>query len=299
MFTWDGQRYLVDGAPLRSSTLADSTREALDAQQASGERPRILLSEHPALAQICRERGEPRGGRCRRACTRAIRVGQDLLGSPHPRLPVVLGRVGGSEAGHVPEPPDPFDAANPMAFIDWLNSSAEVDSWCSRFLHSIYGIAWICSRADLYGADSARYAAWVWRDGVNQIEIPELLPPRDRTTRCWQGRSDWRIDGRYQRHRLFSAELGVGSGAPSDECHRGGSHSHSTTIFGGDSLSRQATVRRGATHDIAYDVNVVCVNADSTPRFARDVGSIFSRASYGRLLVLGDRAISNHHARRV
>ena len=133
--TWDGRRYLVDGAPLRFFHFSGfDFRKPWLLSRHQGERPRILLSEHPALAQICREyAGEPRRGRYRRACTRAIRVGQDRLGyaahPPHP--PVVLGGLAAAEADHGPEPPDPFDAAHPTAFIDWLNSPAERwTSWC-------------------------------------------------------------------------------------------------------------------------------------------------------------------------
>src|SRR5262245_17225008 len=54
--TWDGQRYLVDGAPMRFFHFSgfDVAKPWLLSRH-QGERPRILLSERPALGRLCRE----------------------------------------------------------------------------------------------------------------------------------------------------------------------------------------------------------------------------------------------------
>ncbi len=121
-----GERYFVDGVPLRFFHFSgfDAARPGLLSSH-QGDRPRVLLDDRPVLAQLCQD------------YTAALqRAGLD----PRDRRPYGWGRSASglplttrmrrlyrsalieSEAHRGPEPPDPFDAANPNAFVDWLNA---------------------------------------------------------------------------------------------------------------------------------------------------------------------------------
>jgi hypothetical protein len=85
-----------------------------------------------------------------------------------------------AERGKAVEPPDPFDRANPEAFVAWLNTpDAEGPPDISRYLHSIYR-----ERLDLQiqfpeidGADASRFTDWIWQDSDLREKTPmELLP---------------------------------------------------------------------------------------------------------------------------
>jgi hypothetical protein len=185
-----------------------------------------------------------------------------------------------AEAGLVPEPPDPFDQSRPQAFLDWLNAPAEGGPRrVSRFLYSIY-----LDRVDLqitypniHGADAVGFAEWVWQHGadVKGEEIPlELRPPPPGTAASPAAPPAALTEG-VQIAGYFRAELGIGEAARllTSAVEAAGIPCATTTY--------DATLNR-QTHDFvdraapgSFDVNIVCVNADSTPQFAGDIGPDF------------------------
>jgi hypothetical protein len=184
--TLDGERYLADGQPLRFFHFSgyDVTKPELLSKH-QGERPRILLSDRPVLARLCAEYAE--------ALERAgLNAG--------PRSPYGWSRIAGglemttrmrrlyrdgllaAERGAAPEPPDPFDASNPEAFVTWLNAPADDGPrLLSRYLYSIYTdrLDLQIQFPDIKGADAARFVDWFWRDSDLREKTPlELLPIR-------------------------------------------------------------------------------------------------------------------------
>ena len=138
-----GGRYLVDGVPLRFFHFSgfDPQKPWLLSRH-QGERPRVLLSEQPALQRICGE-----------YLTRLQQAGfADYSDRPYGwstlpsglRMTRALRRLywtglAAAEQGQAPEPPDPFDEQHPDAFVEWLNAPREGGPRrLSRYLHSIH-----------------------------------------------------------------------------------------------------------------------------------------------------------------
>jgi glycosyltransferase involved in cell wall biosynthesis/SAM-dependent methyltransferase len=288
-FRSDGGRYLVDGVPLRFFHFSGfDPRKPWLLSKHQGDRPRVLLSERPALAQICGEYSE-----------RLEAVGLNSNGRPPygwnrlpsgmpltPRMRRLYWKaIVASEQGRRSEPPNPFDEERPEAFVAWLNSpSKRGPRRLSRFLYSIYQ-----DRPDLrmhfpdiHGKDADAFADWIWSDGVEQEEIPdELLPQRDRADRAPDPDDESVLADGVNIAGYFRAELGIGEAARQlMSAVEAAGIPVSTTTYDA-TLSRQS-------HPFAdrppagamYDVNVLCVNADSTPRFARDVGPDFFKDRY-------------------
>ena len=182
--TLDGNRYRVDGVPLRFfhfSGFDIRRQDRLSTHQ--GDRPRILLSDRPVLAGLCQDyasdlerAGLDVGARAPYGWSR-IACGLDMTTRMR-RL--YRTAVMAAEQGSRPEPPDPFDDTNPDAFLGWLNQPEEDGpNQLSRYLYSIYN-----ERLDLQiqfagidGSDAPRFAEWIWRDSDLREKIPLELAP--------------------------------------------------------------------------------------------------------------------------
>lgn len=179
-----GNRYLVDGVALRFFHFSgfDAARPGwLSSHQ--GERPRVLLEDRPVLAQLCQEyaaalRSAGLDPLDRRRYGWSISASGLHLTTRMRRL--YRTALMESEAARGPEPPNPFDAANPHAFVDWLNAPPlDGPGRLSRFLYSIYRerLDLQIQFPDLTGRDADRLSDWVWRDSDLRENIPlELMP---------------------------------------------------------------------------------------------------------------------------
>jgi len=283
--TWDGERYLIGGAPLRFFHFSgfDVTKPWLLSRH-QGDRPRILLSERPALERLCREYAA--------ALTEAGiedhrhgPYGWSTSASGVP-LSARIRRLyweglTSSEAGRGFEPPDPFDAAKPSSFIDWLNSPQPGGPrGVSRFLYSIYQerLDLRSHFPDLDGVDCVRYTNWILGDGVKQAEIPhELLPSRSRTrAEVSVATSVDELTAGVNVAGYLRAELGIGEAARLLVNALEAYDVPCSTMTYGATVSRQGHSFRDRPSDgSGYDVNVVCVNADCALQFAHDVGPEF------------------------
>ena len=129
---------------------------------------------------------------------------------------------------------------------------------------------------------------WVRGDGVAQHNIPPPLhPARIDCDRRWKTvRLTYvpatRLTEGVNIAGYFRAELGVGEAArAADERGRSGGHS---TLDAHLRSSRRAarTIRFAERGDgrAPYDINILCVNADQTPTFARQAGPAFFEGRY-------------------
>jgi hypothetical protein len=183
---WTGNKYLVDGNPLRFFHFRGYTPDQphlLSTHQ--GPRPNILLTEHPDLARIC---AEYREGLLKAGFRRSSRhsYGYDSLpsGLPRDRRMRELYRTAllQAERDDEPEPPNPFDPCGEVAFLEWLKepvdrtgSAAEI----SRYLSLVHA-----ERPDIAGrfsnlrwGDADGYLDWVREVGRYEETIPfELVP---------------------------------------------------------------------------------------------------------------------------
>jgi hypothetical protein len=180
--THDGNRYLVDGQPLRFfhfSGFDVRTPHLLSKHQ--GDRPRIVLSDRPVLARLCAEYAE----RLARAGLQTTmrygwsRTAGGLEMTTRMRRLYRAALIAAERSGSA-EPPDPFDASTPEAFLQWLNSPGEDAPGLSRYLHSIYKerLDLQIQFPDLSGSGARRFADWIWLDSdLRETTALELLPP--------------------------------------------------------------------------------------------------------------------------
>jgi glycosyltransferase involved in cell wall biosynthesis/2-polyprenyl-3-methyl-5-hydroxy-6-metoxy-1,4-benzoquinol methylase len=280
-FYADGDRYLVNGMPLRFFHFSGfDVRKPWLLSKHQGERPRVLLSERPALAKICHE--------YRQSLESAGINDENKPPYGWTQLPggikistrmrrLYWSALVAAEQGKGVEPPSPFDERNPDGFVDWLNSPAEGGPRrVSRFLYSIYRdrVDVQAHFPDIYGKDGASFAQWIWGDGVTEEKIPEeLLPPLDVPP---PSKPPTDLQEGLNVAGYFRAELGIGEAARLlMNAIETAQIPLSTTTYD-ETLSRQThPFTERSAKGARYDINVVCVNADSTPRFARDAGPAF------------------------
>ena len=252
-----------------------------------GDRPSILLSEHPVLAAVCEDyataldRAGFSASSQRRYGWEMSADGLEMTGRIR-RL--YWSATVAAERGDVPEPPDPFDATRPGAFTAWLNDvDPREPRRLSRYLRVIYEArpdvrAYV---QDLDGAGAVRFDHWLRAQGVTEERIPLcLVPPAPSADRSDDLPDDCTASPRPHGLNVagyFHAELGVGEAARllTRAIAATGSAYATATQQAIGSRQQHRFEASGATAGAPFDVNLFCVNADATPAFARSVGPGF------------------------
>jgi glycosyltransferase involved in cell wall biosynthesis/2-polyprenyl-3-methyl-5-hydroxy-6-metoxy-1,4-benzoquinol methylase len=283
--TCENGRYLVDGHPLRFfhfSGYDGRSPHLLSKHQ--GDRPRILLSEHPAVARICREylASLEQAGLSLQS---ALPYGWNALpsGLPLTRDMRRVYREGLEAHEHkgAPEPPNPFVASDVERFLDWLNEpvAGGLRPQVSRYLYAIYQSRVDLQLAfpDLAGADGPRYLEWVRHEGVVEQKIPaQFLPREPRVVGQTRYATVATLTEGVNIVGYFQAEVGVGEAARllTSAVDAGGIPHSTLTYNATPSRKSHPFVERGDGR-APYDINIVCVNADQTPTFAKEAGPDF------------------------
>jgi glycosyltransferase involved in cell wall biosynthesis len=284
--TDEGDRYTVDGSALRFFHFSgfDPERPWLLSKN-QGERPRILLSERPALARICGEYAQA----LQAAGVRSIKDTPYGWSTAACGLPMSTrlrrlywSAVRAAEVDGAEEPPSPFDANHPEAFLDWLRApAADGPTAVSRFLYSIYQERpdLRMEFPDLRGADARRFADWIWLDSDIKEQIPiDLLPPAPMPASPNPELQAAPLQPGINVVGYFRAELGIAEAARqlTNAIEAAGIPFATSTYTA--TLSRQAHAfddRSGK--GAAFDINLLCINADSTRQYAQAAGpGVFS-----------------------
>ena len=263
--TWKDGSYFVNGQPLRFYHYSGFNPEFPHLlSKFQGDTPRIVLSDRPAVAQLCREyaasllsRGHGEWSPKPYVWSRlpdGTRIDPGLR--RHYRWHLIDAERGGGEP-----PPLPFDPSSAEAFAAW--------------------------RGDVVGRP-ARAKLRRYAEAVYAVD-PEALPARvarrvrDRRRAARLGRPAARAAGVQPGANVagyFRAELGIGEAAR--QIVSGFEHSEIpfATITYDRTLNRQEHPFASNGDGAPYDTNVVCVNADQTLAFRRDIGSQFFRDRY-------------------
>jgi glycosyltransferase involved in cell wall biosynthesis len=300
--TFEDGRYLVGGRPLRFfhfSGYAPNFAHLVSKHQ--GEKPRILLSEHPVLRRLCDD------------YARSL----ELHGHAPHRLPRYgFARTsGGLEMDHVVRatyregvvqadlakdeyPPDPWDVGGDEDFVSWLNSPAVYSQPVGRPQQvgrlSRYLAAFYAGRPDLRahfpdpeGGDYLKLMSWARREvqrGAMSERLgfgtPAAVRRGDGETLDVGGTSKWappdQLRAGFCVVGYFRAELGIGQSARLVAA---------SLDFAGvpyETLDNDLTVSRKShpfelTAELSggLDTNLVIVNADQLPHFRHIVGPEF------------------------
>jgi glycosyltransferase involved in cell wall biosynthesis len=275
----DGE-YRVDGRPLRFFHFSGFNPEKpYLLSKFLGPEPRILLSSHPALREICAAYAEKLFGAGFREA-KALPYAYDRLANGvtvSPRMRKLFRQaLVNAERHSGEEPPDAFTAEGANRFIEFLNEPVHPSApWFTRFLADLY-----TERADLREVfpdprwvDGDRFLEWAWTFGRQEEQIPvELLPPVGEPP----PEPPPPVNGGVNVVGYFRAEAGVGQAARHVLNGLRRAEIPHTTFAYGETPSRQAHAFEESGGN-AYDVNVICVNADQLPRFTYDVGPEFFR----------------------
>ena len=289
--SWTGTRYEVAGTPLRFfhfSGFNPMVPHLLSKHQADA--PRILLSEEPDLARLCREYADRLLAAAYVDCaTIPYGFSRTAHGVPFDRRMRRIYREAllAAGRGEGDDPPDPLDPAESEAFMAWLNSPEGGSGGPSRYLRRLYDERADLRAAfpDLSGPDLRRYLDWVRADGSAEPPVPAILrvAPRPRAPARPEPptRSSPHPDRGVNIVGYVRAELGTGEGARLTVAAVKAAGIPYTVIAHGDTSSRQehAFEDFGAEHGW-YDVNLVHLNADMLPRFAEREGRKLLQGRY-------------------
>lgn len=285
-------RYLVDGEPLRFFHFSGfDLRKPYLLSKHQLDLPRILLSEHPAVARLCEEYVESLVRHGARNDS-GIEYGWATLPSGI-RLDSRIRRLYRSalveaEKALGPEPPNPFDVDHAAAFVDWLNQpvAPRVQPVISRYLYSIYEDRPDLQRAfaDLPSGGSSAFLRWALDDGRRQVPIPDALLPTvsevERAARPSLAQAGELTPG-VNLVGYLKTVTGVGEHARLLAQSLEAQSIPFSTITVGGTLSREDAdhVERGSRR-APHDVNLICVNADQTPVVASQLGRAFFDGRY-------------------
>ncbi|MGH2444353.1 MAG: FkbM family methyltransferase, partial [Chloroflexota bacterium] len=277
-----GDRYFANGSPLHTFHFSGFQPERpTQLSRHQGVQPRVLLSENPALREICRgysERlltagyavpleppfafelipdGPPLDRRMRRVYRRA------LLQHDH---------------GEAPEPPNPFREGTPGEFLRWLQEPvARQYPLVGRYLLDLYS-----ERTDLQVVfpqvpwkDNLSFLRWVETYGESDASVPEELIVR-RPSPSWPRQTQ----GGTHKPGVNLAGLMDDAGGVGTVVRRLGQALHTAGISfspigyrPGQPLAPPAAGSAGAP--TAYDLNLVCINASHIEDFAIRAGQEF------------------------
>lgn len=282
---WDGERYQVNSRPLRFfhfSGYSPETPWILSKYVA--DRPRVLLSEHPTVRQLCdeyaailRDEGFDRSlatpyrfnrlndgtavnSMMRRAYRSAV-VEAELTGDPYP--------------------PTPF-YGDDADVLDWFSAPLVDGSWVNRLTQSLWQ-----SRSDLqlafpdiFGADQAQLLAWCLTSGVRETELSAALLP----TGALAAADALPITSSdvlgVNLAGYFRTETGVGQiGRLLADVVRATGLPY-VTVTSARSLSRQQASFTEQASEIRYPITIASINADQFPLWASEAGNSLLAGRY-------------------
>ncbi len=297
---WTGARYEVDGHPLgffHFSGYSPTSPHLLSKHQ--GDRPRILLSEHPDIARICDEYGElliEHGFGARSLPYALNRMADGSLIDDAVRH-LYRQWVEKAEKAGDPLPPDPYNPAQVGEVLSLLNQPAKRDGRPGNltfYLATLYACRpRIHARfPDPQDADRAEFLEWAQGEATAGRMAPALAtmpnPPDDEDSSVVTLRgtaSEWAPPDRLRPGitiaGYLTSELGVGEGARLTARTVEATGLDFTLVTTTDTLSRQQhPVGIGAGKRRDFDTNLIAVNADRLPDFASEVGSGFFEGRY-------------------
>lgn len=275
---------LVDGRPLRFfhfSGFDPSRPEHLSKH--AGDRPRYDLESLPAVQRLCREYGERLldAGHDR---LRSIEYGLDVLPDGS-RLDDRMRRLYRQHRSGGPDsPPNPW--VEPQAFMTWLRQPA-VGATVSRYLHALYE-----DRGDVQAAypdltrDADGFFEWVRVSGVTEERVPPEMVPPPGSARGAAAPAPTRDAGSPAAGLgvvvagYFRAEMGVGEAGRRIITALESSDVPYATFTYDRTVVRQQHPFEDRGEKERFPIALVCVNADQTTNFARDVGPDFFRDRY-------------------
>jgi glycosyltransferase involved in cell wall biosynthesis/SAM-dependent methyltransferase len=291
---WGNNRYTVNGKPLRFfhySGYNPDQPHLLSKHQ--GDKPRVLLSEHPGVARITKEYRKKLKSANFQEMTRqpygfeSLSNGLKLDDHIRKLYRDALARF---EKGEGTEPPSPFAAEGEEAFVNWLNEPMRAEPpLVTRFMMAIYAVRGdlVAAFPDPLGANAEAFHDWFIRYGQYEARVHEALVPGNVVAPpvvappVVSRTSDEDVGAKAESPRVnvcgyFRAELGVGEAARLVLAGLEAAHVPYNTVTNDATYNRQThPFEEQQVAGTQSDFNIICVNADQTPVFGQKMGPQF------------------------
>ena len=280
-----GSGYTVGGRPLRFFHFSGYRLETpWILSRYVADRPRVLLSEHPTVRQLCDEYAaaltDEGFGRSIGTPYRFGRLNDGTAVTPMMRR-AYRSAVVDAELTGAEYPPVPFsdDDAEVLA---WYRTPVTEGSWVNRLAETLWQ-----ERPDLqlafpdpFGADQERLLAWCLTSGVREAQLPAaLLPTEALAASSTLPVSSSDVLG-VNLAGYFRTETGVGQiGRLLAEVVRASGLPH-ITVTSTRSLSRQQADFTEQVGEVRYPITIASINADQFPSWAGEVGSSLLAGRY-------------------
>jgi hypothetical protein len=278
IFTASSRGYEIGGQPLRSFDFRgyDPEKPHLLSRY-QGLEPRILLSEHLAIAKLCDEYCEKvacaAGGSnsAERYYSRRLPSGLPI---DNRMLRLYREALGKWQLDQGPEPPSPFGPEGEDGFVKWLNTPmGQTKKPVTRYMLAVMDDREDVRNAfpDPLGADSAGFRNWYLLYGLHELELPEALVPLD--ARIDDAADGSRAPGEVAANTVnvagyFRAELGLGVAARSILSALEAARIPLNTISFDATANRQSYPFEDRTAaPPAADINIVCTPRSVTGLF--------------------------------
>jgi glycosyltransferase involved in cell wall biosynthesis len=250
-------------------------------------RPRVLLSEHPVVAELCQSYGASLSA-ARDAIAQTEHYGwRDIIpGFTWTRALRQFYRreVMEAEREGCPLPPSPYDIGGPIAFIEWLRSVGQTDS--SGLPRHIAALYW--ARTDLQHyfpevtvGDHQRFQEWLRERGPVEVESIRLLG-----SELPDSRREVFIPGDVGRDTsgvdligYLNAEVGIGEAGRLAARALRAADVPLSTIHYSRTMSRQ-DIPFASDENARFRTLFLSVNADQIPVVCGDLGPGFLKGRY-------------------
>jgi hypothetical protein len=281
---WKGTSYEVNGKPLRFFHFSgyDPLRPHLLSRH-QGNTPRILLSQHPAVAKLCSEYVDTlRAAGFDEVSRVPYRI--DWLSNGF-RLDSFIRRayrtaLDAFEAGRGSEPPNPFGPEGESRFFAWLNEPLVArPPLVTRYMLAIHEALPELQRtfSEPLGKHASSFSDWCSTSATAHGAQPQLLPAGTSSGNL-VSISQTNSDRTITVAGYLNAELGVGEAARLviAGLEQAGVPVRTTIVRTTESRQNHPYTQ-AQPDDGSSDINIMCVNADATPAFVRSQPHSFSR----------------------
>ena len=283
----DGEKYMVDDEPLGFFHFSgyDPDMPYWLSKYFPGT-PRVLLSDHPVLTQICNEyRDQLLQIRKNAGPSLSYGWGDAFPGVPltRPIRRIYRQEVLNAEADGSALPPTPFLPDGPEQFLDWLTTvPADSPRNMPRFLSAVYGDRIDVQRVypEAAWGQLEGFHRWVQSSGRHQYPFVQILGDRTPSTQSWSHADDvGRSSGGIDLVGYLNAELGLGEAGRLASSALVAADVPVSAIAFRRTPSRQAHPFE-ATGVGRNDIVLLAVNADQTGVVKSEFGPEFFAGRY-------------------
>ena len=282
-----GDGYDVAGSPLRWFDFAGYSPDRPYLLSTEFDRPRFLLSDNPAVARLCDEHG----ARLHAAGLQAVppEYAYDALPDGRPiddrMRRIYADALRDARQRDEPEPPSPFAPGGAEAFTVWINApvAPPPDPLVTRYLTRVWAEDETLQQVfpSLAGEGAEQYMGSLRQGGAADRGVPDWVLPTEEhllelMKRRWRSRPAGPPPPGVNVVGYVTAVVGVGEvgrvlASALDEA------GVPKVVVANRETGSRTSVRfeTSGSSEAAYDVNLLCVNADHTLALAQQLGPEF------------------------